>query len=269
MLHALQGPLADSPPSAVAAQHAAVYLRAQGYTVPNWEEAMRPFSDAPSREEPYDHLRGWQRRAAHACDERAFETFFSSPSPASRALLLSQAGPHSSRAFTVLPTHEDVTLPGAHFRVPLLRRLRLPLPLAPRACACRRPLDVLGDHPAACATAGVLASRTIPLERALARVCREAGARVARNVRLADMNLDVPVQDARRIEVVCNGLPLWHGEQLAVDSSVPSAGMASPGPTWMPIPASLLPRPPAANNAKPTLSSSGHAAATWLCSGSR
>ena len=62
-----------------------------------------------------------------------------------------------------------------------------------RLCTCRRPLDVLGDHRAACATAGVLALRAIPLERTLARVCREAGARVAKNVRLADMNLDVPV----------------------------------------------------------------------------
>ena len=36
------------------------------------------------------------------------------------------------------------------------------------------------------------------------------------------MNLDVPVQDARCIEVVCNGLPLWHGEQLAVDATLVS-----------------------------------------------
>ena len=36
------------------------------------------------------------------------------------------------------------------------------------------------------------------------------------------MNLDVPVQDARRIEVVCNGLPLWHGERLAVDATLVS-----------------------------------------------
>ena len=42
-----------------------------------------------------------------------------------------------------------------------------------------------------------------------------AVARVARNVRLADMNLDVPVADERRIEVVANGLPLWNGPQLA------------------------------------------------------
>ena len=60
------------------------------------------------------------------------------------------------------------------------------------------------------------------VNKALARVCREAGARVAQNVRLADMNLDASVQDARRIEVVCNGLPLWHGAQLAVDATIVS-----------------------------------------------
>ena len=69
---------------------------------------------------------------------------------------------------------------------------------------------------------GCSPARAIPLERALARVCREAGARVAQNVRLADMNLDASVQDARRIEVVCNGLPLWHGAQLAVDATIVS-----------------------------------------------
>ena len=36
------------------------------------------------------------------------------------------------------------------------------------------------------------------------------------------MSLDVPMQDARRIEVVCNGLPLWRGEQLAVDATLVS-----------------------------------------------
>ena len=65
-------------------------------------------------------------------------------------------------------------------------------------------------------------ARAIRLERALARVCRKAGARVAQNVRLADKNLDASVQDARRIEVLCNGLPLWHGAQLAVDATIVS-----------------------------------------------
>eukprot|EP00439_Symbiodinium_sp_Y106_P047985 s5209_g6.t1 len=68
-------------------------------------------------------------------------------------------------------------------------------------CARQRP----------CATSGVLASRALPLERAVARVCQEAGARVARDVRLSEMNIDFPVSDDRRIEVVVNGLYLWHG----------------------------------------------------------
>ena len=54
----------------------------------------------------------------------------------------------------------------------------------------------------------MLASRALPLERAAARVCQEAGARVAHNVRLADMNIDVPVSDDRRIEVLANGFAL-------------------------------------------------------------
>ena len=65
------------------------------------------------------------------------------------------------------------------------------------------------------------ASRTLlPLERAVARVCSKAGARVARNMRLADMNLLTPVHDARRIP-------------LAVDTTLVSpltqAGEARPG----------------------------------------
>ena len=51
-------------------------------------------------------------------------------------------------------------------------------------------------------TGGVLACRALPLERAIARVCQEAGAPVGRNVALAAMNIDVPVHDARRIEGV-------------------------------------------------------------------
>ena len=99
--------------------------------------------------------------------------------------------------------------PSPLLRVVLLRRLRLPLPVAVRTCAC------------------------LPLELAVARVCQEAGARVARNVRLAEMNIDVPVSDDRRVEVVANGLSLWHGAQHAVEaaiaSPVPRAGETQPG----------------------------------------
>ena len=53
----------------------------------------------------------------------------------------------------------------------------------------------------------------------MARICREAGARVATHVALRDLNLDVPASDGRRKEVVANGLPLWQGAQVAVDAT--------------------------------------------------
>ena len=129
------------------------------------------------------------------------------------ALLCCSTGQHSARAFTVLPTSDDVAVPDSHFRIMLLRRLRMPLPLGPPAAACSETIELHAPHPA-CS----------PPEHcpSIARVCQEAGARVGRNVALAAMNIDVPVHDARRVEVVCNGLPLWHGAQLAVDATLVS-----------------------------------------------
>ena len=99
--HALQGPLADSPPSAAAAQHAAVYLRAQGYTV-LYLTGRKP----AARNHVTTSVDGSAVLPTPVTSAR-LRRFFRA-SPASRALLLSQAGPHSSRALTILPTHEDV-----------------------------------------------------------------------------------------------------------------------------------------------------------------
>ena len=64
------------------------------------------------------------------------------------------------------------------------------------------------------------------LEHVVARVSR-----AARNVRVGGMNMDVPITDARRVEVVANGLP-WF-VQLAIDamivSSVTRTGLVRPG----------------------------------------
>ena len=57
--------------------------------------------------------------------------------------------------------------------------------------------------------------RGFSLETAAARVCREAGARVSVNVFLRDLDLPVPCTDARRLEIVADGLPLFGGAQLA------------------------------------------------------
>ena len=98
---------------------------------------------------------------------------------------------------------------------------RSDLPLQARSCRCGRPLDVLGHHRAACANAGVLGCRGWVLENVAARVCREAGGRVRTNLAVRDMDLGAHVQlDGRRLEIVVEGLPLWGGSQLALDTTM-------------------------------------------------
>ena len=88
---------------------------------------------------------------------------------------------------------------------------------------CGRLLDVRGHHRAACAVVGVLGRRGYPLESAAARVCREAGARVSTNVLVRDLDiLPLDRQDGRKLEVVADGLPLFHGAQLAIDTTIVS-----------------------------------------------
>ena len=123
-----------------------------------------------------------------------------------------------------VPTTELLTIEPQQFHVLLLRRLRMPLLPTGGKCRCRHPLDPLGDHRAACARAGVLVRRGYALESAVARVCREAGGRVRTNVFVRDLNLGAArPDDGRRIEVIADGLPLFHGAQLAVDATLVSA----------------------------------------------
>ena len=75
------------------------------------------------------------------------------------------------------------------------------------------------------APVGVLGRRGFALESAAARVCREAGGRVRTNVLVRELDLH-PGQnrlDARRLEVVVDGLELFNGAQLAVDTTLVSA----------------------------------------------
>ena len=70
----------------------------------------------------------------------------------------------------------------------------------------------------------MLGRRRFALENAAARVCREAGARVSTNVLVRDLDL-LPLQhaDARQLEVVADVLPLCHGAQIAVDTTLAMA----------------------------------------------
>ena len=58
----------------------------------------------------------------------------------------------------------------------------------------------------------------------MARICREAGARVMTNVLVRDLDLNLHDHvDARRLEIVADGLPLFGGAQLAIDTTLVSA----------------------------------------------
>ena len=220
----------QQPSSATPSLHSAIQtaqrLEQHGWQPPTWNAIVE---GEPPPTHPTSHLegptfqKGWQRRATQACHTAFHNEVDHTLDPPARAMLASQSGPYASRAFTTSPYGPETSYPPHLFRVILLRRLRLPLPLTSRTCRCRRILDPLGDHRAACAQSGVLRSRGGPLERATARICREAGARVTTNTRVNDLNISHPhQQDDCRIEVIANGLPLWNGAQLAVDTTLVS-----------------------------------------------
>ena len=89
-----------------------------------------------------------------------------------RALIWPQAGP-GAVVLTVAPTSFFTKIALHLFRVMLLRRFRLPLPLSLHMSQCGRPIDSFGHHLAACARAGVLGRRGFVLESVAARICSE------------------------------------------------------------------------------------------------
>ena len=136
------------------------------------------------------------------------------------ALFRSQGGPLASAPFVSTPWDRTCRLEPQPLRVLLLRRLRLPLP------SQRVPVDVvvLSTSLATIGRRGLLGRlgrRGFLLENAAAKVCREAGRRVRTNAFLRDMDLG-PINplDARRLEVVVDGLPLFSGAQFAVDTTL-------------------------------------------------
>ena len=164
----------------------------------------------------------WQRTATIPVHGQQIEgTVRPRLSLSEQAMFRSQGGPLSSVPYTCFPTSPVSRIDSSAFQVLLLRRLWLPLPPCSRSCRCGRLLDVLGHHRAGCAEAGVLGRRGCALESAAARVCREAGAMVTTNVLVRDLDL-LPMDhvDARRLEVVADGLPL--GAQVAVDTTLVS-----------------------------------------------
>ncbi|CAK0900915.1 unnamed protein product, partial [Prorocentrum cordatum] len=216
-----------------AAAAAAQLLETEGFRRPSWTDllqGLRP--EAPPRSEaaePVEWQHGWQ---FHACSARNTHyrdnVFMPSLTRANQAMLRSGSGPRAAYWLHTLPTTEGHVFKPARFLAAWRRRLRLPLPLLPHTCGaaghpgCRARLDTLGDHLAACPRTGLLARRAKPLERAWARVAREAGGRVVPQQLLRDTNAVVhnPL-DRRQLDLVVYGISP-NGVPLCCDSTMVS-----------------------------------------------
>ena len=109
----------------------------------------------PETTEPGEFAHGWQHLASSANETRYKEDVVAAKlGRAHTALWKSQRGPCAGAHLTALPTQPETKYTPVQLRTLLLRRLRLPLQLAPRTCKCGQLLDQLGDHRAACAVAG-------------------------------------------------------------------------------------------------------------------
>ena len=195
---------------------------------PTWQEVFdgrRPEDAVEPEVGEWAH--GWQYHAASRIEKNHREVVvLPNMTPSARALLRSQSGPGSAAHLVQIPCRPEFKVDAPQPRAMILRRLRLPLGLADARCngrTCNMHLDELGDHRAACPRSGRLKRRSVPLERALARVCREAGARVRVNVLVRDLNVPgVLATDGRRIEVIADGLPIYGGGQIALDATIVS-----------------------------------------------
>ena len=212
-----------------AAKAAKQQVREAGFEeCPSWQDlwnGKRP--PKPLRAEPGDWLHGWQYYAPSAlCTSYRENVMLPRMSRPDRAMLRSQSGPWAGCAFTAVPAVPESTVQAELFQVLLRRRLRARLPLQVRRCTaknCKSQMDSKGDHYAACPTTGRLRRRAGPMEVALRRVLREAGARVVPNARLRELGVrGAPRHDDRNIEAAAYGLPLHHGLPMLLDITMAS-----------------------------------------------
>ena len=150
---------------------------------PSWQELRDGKRPPENTGEPGEWQHGWQYWASSVSDSCFRKTtMLSVRSAASRAHLRSHSGLNAGAALAFASTAPEYVIPTHFFRVLLLERLQLPLPVDEVVCSgCHAPLDPLGRHRAACARTGRLKKRATPIERMLVRVRREGGARVRHN----------------------------------------------------------------------------------------
>ena len=181
--------------------------------MPDWNslrEGRRPrlASDC----EPGEWTHGWQYFASSTREHLFRRRELLSRSVPEPAHVRSHSGPGSASVLYGCPTCFDYVVRPAEFRTTILERLHLPLQMTEATCECGGVLDQKGKHRASCPRSGRLKRRALPTERAVARICREAGATVRANVFLHNLNMSVSPSDKRQIEVIAQGLACRSGK---------------------------------------------------------
>ena len=183
-------------------------LRAVGYIPPGWR--------ALSTAQPQDiadrlpgvlgiPAEGWQHDAS-SCIEKFFcdSSVLPGMSAGEQALLRSQGGPLAALPYTVVPICPLRRFDPDIFRVLLLRRLRLPLPLSSHSRA-----GVLG---------GVVSLWSLQLHGCVERQERESRQTSSSGIWML-WQCERRTNDGLKLS---EGLPVFHGAQLAIDTTLVS-----------------------------------------------
>ena len=198
-------------------------VRVETHVARSSQGAKRPPENLSKEPGAWQH--GWQYWSSSVSDTHFRKILMlSGQTAANWAHLRSHSGRNAGVALAHAPTAWEYTIHPHLFRVLLLECMRLPLPITEAWCSgCHALLDARGLHRAARTRSGRIRTRATPIERTLARVFREAGARVRFGTFLCDMTVGVRADDDRRIEVLSQDLPCFGGSQLAVDVALRSA----------------------------------------------
>ena len=185
----------------------AASVRDAGFTPPSWDDLATGTAEEEAQHgevEPNQPRHGWHSRAVREVESRSLHAIREVLPIPQQALLRSQGGPLASAPFVCMPVDRVFRIDSQPFRILLLRRLWMPLPLTVHSCRCGRLLDCLGHHRSACAVVGVLGRRGGFLSKTQQRAFVER--RVAGRARTSWSEIKISTPSTTLIRVVSR---LW------------------------------------------------------------
>ena len=142
---------------------------------PSWEALRRGERPPPMNGgEPGEWAHGWQFWASSISDTFFRKALLSEHTATRQAHLRSYSGRNAGANLAFAPTAPEFTIAPHLFRVLVLERLHLPLPITEAVCeGCGALVDIHGHHRAACMRTGRVKKRAVPTERVLTGSCEK------------------------------------------------------------------------------------------------